>query len=243
MGQIAGMSVDEVRNAIRQSNWHALKKSQRYLISEDQALRSDYEFIACPCVEACWCKGHACHGHYRVRETSFERFLQTYALLWMPPGRRDGLQRAVLNNAPFNGRGRKAIVPLQWLRLNWSEILRSVRRYDRCGLCDSSPPIAPRDGEFTLWDSKIWSQLLYDSVVPFDYNSLGQIRRAGYSTRDFVAMNTELFGDLRSLSDSCGLTIEALRNLDSPWELCPDYERRIAGQPLSRIIDKIFYSP
>jgi hypothetical protein len=41
----------------------------------------------------------------------------------------------------------------------------------------------------------MWSQLFYDSVVPFDSNSKREIKNAGYTDprRDFLAMNRELF--------------------------------------------------
>ncbi len=244
MGSIADSSLDKIREAIRNSNKQAAQGRPQYLIWEDRALHSDYEFIACPCGGLCWCKRNGCGGHYRLKEVTFERFLETYATLWTP--NRRALRQAVLGGIRFKGRGQNAVEPLQWLSERWPSILGDVRRYDKCGLCDSSaPPLVTRVGIFNLWDAKIWSQLYYDSLIPFDYESKRKIKNAGYPdpTIDFLATNRELFGDLRKFSDSHGLGVRGLRDLDSPWTVEPQYRKSSVGQPLSRVVDKIFYIP
>jgi hypothetical protein len=174
---------------------------------------------------------------------AFDQFLETYARIWIPPKARENVKNAVLFGTPFNGRQRNAVKPLRWLNSNWSNVLVRVRGYTKCGLCDSSFPAI---GDVTnLYQAKMWSQLLYDSVVPFDTKSKAQIKRAGYSdpTKDFTAMNRELFGDLRRLSQDSGMKVESVRNLDCPWDVITHLEKPIGGQPLSRVLDKVFYAP
>ena len=69
--------------------------------------------------------------------------------------------------------------------------------------------------------------------------------KAGYTdpTRQFAAMNRELFGDLRLLAEFNGIGVGGLRDLDKPWEQSPCLSVVENGQPFSRIIDKMFYIP
>ena len=84
MGDICRWSPERIRQAIRASNKQAVIATQKYVLLENSAIRTDYEFIACPCDESCWCKRHKCTGHYRIRKMSFDQFLQTYVNLWIP---------------------------------------------------------------------------------------------------------------------------------------------------------------
>ncbi len=243
MGDITSWSPDQIRRVIRDSNKQSAQGSQRYVVWENRAIHSDYEFKACPCGDDCWCKRNACAGHYRLKEVTFDEFLETYVTLWTPPTARENVKGAVLEGTPFNGRQRNAIKPLQWLQENWPIILDKVRGYDKCGLCDSTMPLIAHVSN--LYEGKMWSQLFYDSLVPFDTKSRAQIKRAGYPdpTKDFLAMNRELFRDLRRLSDAHGLGVPGVRQLDSPCMVVPQLREPTGGQPLSRVVDKIFYSP
>ena len=243
MGYISSLSPDEVRRVIRESNKASDQGSEKYIVWENRALHSDYEFVACLCGDTCWCKRNACVGHYRLKEVTFDEFLDTYVTLWIPLKFRENVKGAILEGIRFNGRQRNAIKPLQWLRENWVRILDKVREYDKCGLCDSTVPIAANVSN--LYEAKMWSQLFYDSLVPFDTKSRIKIMRAGYPDpiRDFLAMNKELFLDLRRLSDAYGLGVPGVRQLDSPCMVVPQLREPVGGQPLSRVLDKIFYSP
>jgi len=138
---------------------------------------------------------------------------------------------------------------LKWLQENWSSILDGVRRYDKCGLCDPTVPlddhVSNRYEVSNLYAGKMWSQLFYDSLIPFDSKSGARIKKAGYSdpTKAFFAMNRELFRDLRRLSEDHGLGVPGIRQLDSPCMDVPQLPVPAGGQPLSRVVDKIFYSP
>ena len=242
-GRIHSRSADEIRQVIRDSNERSAQGRQKYVESEILALHSDYEFITCPCRDDCWCKRNACAGHYRLKDVTFDEFLKTYVNLWIPPRARENVKRAVLGGNPFNGRQRNAIKPLQRLRENWSSILDKVRGYDKCGLCDSTVPLVANVSN--LYEGKMWSQLFYDSLVPFDTASRILIKRAGYPDpkRNFLAMNGQLFSDIRRLSEAYGLEVPGVRQLDSPYRLFPTLRVPAGGQPLSRVVDKIFYSP
>jgi hypothetical protein len=56
-------------------------------------------------------------------------------------------------------------------------------------------------------------------------------------------MNRELFRDLRRLSEEHGLGVPGIRQLDSPSMVAPHLPVPAGGQPLSRVVDKIFYAP
>jgi hypothetical protein len=96
-----------------------------------------------------------------------------------------------------------------------------------------------------LYEAKMWSQLFYDSIVAFDTRSKRELKMAGYSdpAQDFLGMNRELFDDLRKLSETHDLGVPGLRQLDSPGRVDPQLQEPVGGQPLSRVIDKIFYRP
>ena len=243
MGDIRRWSPEKIRQVIRESNKQSAKGSQKYIEGENSAIRTDYEFTACLCDENCWCRRHSCAGHYRIKEITFDQFLETYTKLWIPPKARENIKNAVRFGTPFNGRQRNAVKPLQWLGDNWSAVLTRVRGYNKCGLCDSPFPAV---GDVTnLYQGKMWSQLLYDSVVPFDTKSQARIKMAGYKdpTKDFRAMNNELFNDLKKLSEASGMGVDSIRNLDSPWDVLTHLEKPFGGQPLSRVLDKMFYAP
>src|SRR4029077_18723572 len=72
-----------------------------------------------------------------------------------------------------------------------------------------------------------------------------KIRDAGYPDpiKDFSAMNRELFRDLRRLSEKHRLSVADVRGLDSPSTIVNRLTPWAHGQPLSRVVDKIFYSP
>lgn len=249
MGYICSLSPDEIRRVTRDSNKVSAQGSQEYVAWENRAIHSDYDFITCRCGDECWCKRNSCVGHYRLKEVTFGQFLATYVTPWIPPKARRNVKDAVLEETPFSGHERNAIKPLKWLQENWSRVLDQVRSHDKCGLCD--PTVRLDDHVSNGYEvnnpyaGKMWSQLFYDSLVPFDWKSKARIKRAGYSdpARAFFAMNRELFRDLRSLSEDHGLGVPGVRQLDSPWMVVPQLPVPVGGQRLSRIVDKIFYSP
>ena len=249
MGYVSILTPDQIRRLIRGSNIASAQGSQEYVVWENRAIRADYEFITCGCAAECWCKRNGCNGHYRLKKVTFDEFLATYINLWIPPKARRNVKDAVLKGTTFNGHQRNAIRPLKWLQVNWSSILDKVRSYDKCGLCDPAMHlddyVSNCYGVQNLYAGKMWSQLFYDSVVPFDWKSRARIKRAGYSdpTKAFFAMNRELFDDLRRFSENHGLGVPSIRQLDSPWIVIPQLPLPASGQPLSRVLDKIFYSP
>ena len=249
MGYISSLSLEEIRLLIRESNRASARGSQRYLVGENRAIQSDYDFVPCRCGDDCWCKRNACAGHYRLKEVTFDDYLATYLTLWIPPNARTNVKRAVVEGAPFDGHERNAAKPLKWLQENWSGILADVRRYDKCGLCHPTgfleDQVSNRYEVSNLYAGKMWSQLFYDSLVPFDWKARARIKRAGYSdpTKAFFAMNREMFCDLRRLSEDHGLGVPGIRQLDSPHIILPQLPVSAGGQPLSRVLDKIFYSP
>ena len=172
--------------------------------------------------------------------------------LWIDPPARKNLKEAVLRGTPINQRPRNAVKPLQWLSENWSTILGKARGHDRCGLCDSTEPLIGMASHLRkaqmwspLYEGKIWSQLYYDSLAPFDMRSLAKIKRCGYADpmKDFCVMNREIFRDLRRLAGTHGLGVLGVRQLDSPWTVLSQLLVPAGGQPLSRVVDKMFYSP
>ena len=226
MEPISNLSPEEIRKGIEESNQASYEGRAQYVCWENRALRSNYEFIDCPCGPECWCERRGCLGHYRIKEISFNQFVDTYVHLWIPKNARENIRSAVLTGKPFRGRQRNAIPAL---------------KCNKCGLCDTSISI---EGSVTnLYEAKMWSQLFFDILVPFDTASKKEIKRAGYTTKDFFAMNRELFRDLRRFAEAHGLGVAGIRKLDSPSTIAPSLSSLAGGQPLSRVLDKIFYSP
>jgi hypothetical protein len=56
-------------------------------------------------------------------------------------------------------------------------------------------------------------------------------------------MNEDLFCDLRRFAEAHNVDIPTIRALDSPHAVVPGLTPTSGGQPLSRVVDKIFYSP
>jgi hypothetical protein len=246
---LSSRSLDEIRRVIGESNKASVQGTQKYLVGENRAIDSAYDFTTCRCGDECWCKRNACVGHYRLKEVAFDEFLATYLTLWIPPKARRNVKDGVFEGAQFNGHERNSIPPLKWLQENWSTVLEKVTTYDRCGLCDPAVRLEDHVSSYyevnNLYAGKMWSQLFYDSLVPFDSNSRAGIKRAGYSdpTTAFFATSRELFRDLRKLSEDHGLGVPDIRQLDSPWTVAHELQVPVGGQPLSRVVDKIFYSP
>jgi hypothetical protein len=178
-----------------------------------------------------------------VKQISFDKFLDTYVHLWIPPRARGNVKGAVLHSAPFNGRQKNSVGPLRWLRENWEDVARRVRAYNQCGLCGFEAPFPIE--VCNLYEAKMWSQLFYDSLVPFDTSSRRRIARAGYTDpiQNYMRMNRELFDDLKGMASSNDLDMTGLRHLDTPWTVASGMAAIPNGQPLSRVIDKMFYSP
>lgn len=241
--RLSDWQIEMLRDTVATSNRLSLEGVQRYVLWENQAIGRDYEFIPCPCNEKCWCRQHGCEGHYRIMDIGFKQFLETYTTLWIPPNARDRVISAVLMDGPFEGRQRNAIEPLKWLHENCYQVIKRVREYERTGLCGEPPEIVPQVDN--LYKAKIGSQLFYDSIVPFDTSSRPRMKRAGYPdpTRHFPATNIELFADLRIFAERFSLSMSEIRDLDSPWQIVPNFSRQPGGQPLSRVLDKAFYTP
>jgi hypothetical protein len=204
-------------------------------------VQSDYEFFDCPCGSDCWCQQKGCTGHYRIKALTFHQFLGTYVKLWIPANARENIISAVLTGKPFEQRQRNAVPALQWLHQNWSSSLDKARANNQCGLCD--PAISIDRSVNNLSEAKMWSQLFYDVLVPFDTESRKKIQRAGYPTANFSIMNRQLFLDLRRLAELHGLGVQDVRRLDLPSAVVTCLSSPPSGQPLSRVLDKIFYSP
>ena len=243
MGYIRYKTVKELKETIKESNKDSISGSQRYVYWENKAIQSDYEFIDCKCTDGCWCKRNGCIGHYRIKEIDFDQFLNTYVHLWVPPKARTNVKDAVLYGISFNGRQRNAIPHLQWLMRNWDDTLKRARKNNKCGLCDNGIPMGIFIND--LYQAKMWSQLFYDSAVPFDSKSRSKITQSGYTNplKDFAKMNKELFTDLRLFASRNNMDVVELRNLDRPWSVSQELVSNKNGQPLSRVLDKIFYSP
>ena len=243
MGNLPYKTIEELKKTIEESNRSSYSGVQKYILLENEAIQNDYEFIKCGCKEDCWCRRNGCEGHYIIKEIEFEQFLDTYTRLWAPPNARRNIKKAVLFNRPFEGRQKKSIPHLQRLMKNWVDILKRVRAHNKCGLCDNGIPL----GIFIqdLYHAKMWSQLYYDSVVPFDTDSRKRIIHNGYTDpeKDFSIMNKELFADLKKLVLGNNMNIIDIRNLDKPWTIDQELNLIKNGQPLSRVLDKIFYTP
>jgi hypothetical protein len=117
-----------------------------------------------------------------------------------------------------------------------------ARAHNKCGLCEDAHPFKISVGN--LYQAKMWSQLFYDSLVPFDTASRASIMRNGYTDpfKSYIGMKKELFRDLKTFASRHSMDIAELRGLDTPRRVTNDLHPIANGQPLSRIMDKIFYS-
>jgi hypothetical protein len=93
VGYVSSLQPDEIRRVIRDSNKLSVQGSQEYVVWENRAIRSDYDFITCRCADECWCTRNACVGHYRLKRVTFDEFLATYVTLWIPPKARKNVKK------------------------------------------------------------------------------------------------------------------------------------------------------
>lgn len=154
-GRVSKWDLDSVRRVIRESNARSAEGTQKYVVWENRAIRTDYEFIACTYDRQCWCQRNGCTGHYRLKPITFHQFLETYVTLWIPPKARENVKAAVLEGRSFQGRQRNAIKPLRWLNSNWADVFKGVKTHNSCGLCgpstrDCRGSLAQRQGETLL---------------------------------------------------------------------------------------------
>ena len=63
---ISSRSLNEIRRVITESNKMSAQGIQQYLVGENRAILSEYDFITCRCGDECWCKRNACVGHSRL---------------------------------------------------------------------------------------------------------------------------------------------------------------------------------
>lgn len=97
--RVSQLTANEVRALIRLSNERSAQSRAKYVLWENRAIFSDYEFQTCECLEACWCKRNGCRGHYRIKQIPFDAFLDTYVALWTPLSSRQCVKRAVTDGA------------------------------------------------------------------------------------------------------------------------------------------------
>jgi hypothetical protein len=245
MGSIRDITIAEFRNTISNSNKVSFSGNQKYVAWESKAIQDDYEFLDCMCKDDCWCKRTGCTGHYRIREINFNQFINTYVHLWIPERHRKNVKDAVLGEKAFKGREKEAIPHLRWLMLHWDETLNRIRQHDKSGLCNNGIPKGVFNDNLNLYKAKMWSQLYYDCFVPFDTKSCINIKKAGYANpkKEFAKTNVELFNDLKIFATKNNLSVIEIRNLDQPWSVSQELPFNKNGQPLSRVLDKLFYSP
>ena len=126
---------------------------------------------------------------------------------------------------------------------SWDATIGWPRQHRKCGLCNGGVPLGITI--HNLYEAKMWSQLFYDSLVPFDSDSRRKIVKARYTDpiSDYTRMNRELFEDLRQLASRANLSVPELRGLDEPWSADQSIVRPENGQPFSRVVGKMFYRP
>jgi hypothetical protein len=252
MGYLKRIGIDTIKELINSSNIDAAGNNQKYIFWENIAILNDYECIACDCPKECWCRQHKCQGHYIIKDISFDCFLDTYVKLWTPVHARNGIKEDVIWKRHFVGRQEKSVQFLKDLKINYDNILDHVRQIRKCGFCDnvfdeiqtvlsgSSLSLSISN----LYQAKLLSQLFYDSIVAFDTASRRKIVKAGYSDplkhpSGFISMNQSLYEDLKAYD----LPISEYRELDKPFSAMSGLSNIPNGQPMSRVVDKIFYSP
>jgi hypothetical protein len=241
MGELANISLDKITEKIRTSNKESALGNQKYIYWENKAIIENYEFIPCECDDKCWCRQHSCTGHYRIKKMTFEKFIDIYVTLWTPPQVRDAVKAAVLKGLRFDGRQINAVKHLRRLQAKWDITIDEASRWVKCGLCNILPKVPYIEN---LYEAKIISQLYYDVIIPFDTASRNRIISAGYDDPylNYREMNRQIYADLNKTLDK--MSMQEIRfSIDMPWKAHTDIKFPKDGQPISRIIDKMFYSP
>lgn len=255
-----------IKARVDQSNSDsAYLNSNLYLIQEQASLDDVYEQFACPCGPQCNCRKYGCRSHWRLRaNVAFPEFRDAFLRMFVPRLQHTNITLRLDNGEQGSGRVAGAVTVLSYLRNNWAMFLQNASSWPRTLLC-SEWHNSFWQREWSAYDESVywakqWATLLPDTCVPYDTASRRAIRSCtGGAPPAYFDMLDRLRTRVIDLLNREGRTIGEFRELDAPGAAGLPFDHgsimlpRIGfayrhhylpvDRPLSRVIDKFFYTP
>lgn len=236
-----------------------------YIIQEQASIDEVYEQYQCPCPGSCTCKHYGCERHWRLKSgLTFDQFCDAYLRMFVDRNLHGSILDALRHGRAIGGRARRPLPFLQAAKNSWGVWLHQARATAPTLVCDNWRP----DFWVTLWANweasvywaKLWAMLLPDLAIPYDFDSLKKIRSCtGGSPPQYSDMLEHLRKEVIALLSREKRSLAEFRMLDNPtlaglqfnhnkirikrqgFQYSPSFAP--VDRPLSRVIDKCFYSP
>jgi len=255
-----------IQARIDRSNYDsAYRNLNKYIIQEQASLDEIYEAYLCPCPPACECRKHLCRLHWRLRgNVTFPQFRDAFLRMFVHRFFHAGAIQALDLDRIGSGRLGGVASTLLHIHDNWPSLFKNAVSWSGTLLCTNWQDEFWRQ-EWSAYDKSVywakqWAMLLPDTCVPYDSASRVAIRECtGGAPPGYFEMLDRLRSHLIDLLNREGGTVMDFRELDAPGRAglhfdhasiaLPhlgfpySYDYLPVHRPLSRVIDKFFYSP
>lgn len=246
-------SCDTARARILRSNGDSFVHSAQYVVREQEVLTTLYE----------WETGEENSVWWRLRlDVTLDAFEAGFLAMFLHPNLHLRTRAAADAGRPTKAgpRGQGAAAVLIWLRESgrWPQLLAGARD-ERTLLSPDwqEHPVWAHTPDFKVSGSIYWAKLMAalapDLCVPYDTRSRRLMLARLSDRRVYAGSRYRLFiqalhDGLRLQQERQGCTERAFRRLDAPTEAVPlEFPRLEAWlpvcRPLSRVVDKLFYTP
>lgn len=263
--QCTTLTLSEMRDRIERSNRDSAQNRNCYIVQEQASISEIYEQAACDCSENCTCREFGCSAHWRLKsDVTFREFQNAFLRMFVDNHQHAKVIQTVTNGDDAVGRARGASEILTNVRRDWMKLSESAHLHGKCLFCDDwlDPFWKHRFSvyEGSVYWAKQWAALLPDTAIPYDTQSRLAIQEfTGESAADYTDVLTGLRKCFLEAMRRDNVSLDDFRRLDDPnesgvafhWKRIRlprpgfDYpnEYEPKTRPISRVIDKCFYSP
>jgi len=264
------ITLEWMRERIDESNKQAAKNRNKYPIQEHATRTELWEFVDCTC-DDCTCKKHlGCASHWKLKKNvRFDDFMFGFIRMFVDRCDHLNLISAVDAGDPSNLRSRvkDAYTVLKNLKDNdWTLLSARSADFNKTLFCDDwyDDYFKEKFESFRIKESVYFAKqyciLLPDICVPYDTKSRDKMTSHLKIPRnaDYYEFLSEVRSHFMSAFEKQGITIPAIRALDSPSKYLPFDSRLISlrlptsasgmdydsgkGQ-ISLVLDKCYYKP
>ena len=256
-----------IKSLIKDSNDDSMNNRNYYPLQMENALDCLYEFKDCNCNDDCYCKKCGCNGHWKLREdvpVTFSDLLPHFLKCFVNSSSHKIITDHLDNSVAFskNTRGRaSAYNILVEVKENWNQLFKIIKEFNNKTLiCTAGGEpsflknvnllklingINIKKGKENIYKSKLYSMLFIDLVIPFDTASSKKIRQdLGLSVNEnYLDCLKQWHDGLIDHFDRNKVKLSEFRRYDNPKLTYKNSEFQEIHRPISRIIDKFYYTP
>jgi len=260
---------EDIRSRIAESNIGGSQNANKYPIQEQATLVEIWEYVSCECNDNCTCRKFGCTYHWTLKQNLiFRDILPAFLRMFVNKNQHRQIiacmNQTTLTSDTLNKRVREAVPVLQDVRNNWHTLYTEVLNHKKTLICDDwYTSFWKKQWNFSLYESiykaKRFCVLLPDIGIPYDSTSRPKILSClSNDVSTYFQMLKGLRGVLIDIMERESQNLANLRKLDSPHEQLSFDSSKISlpkdnfdygntytpeERPVSRIIDKFFYSP